>query len=131
MASMNIQLHELKRILGTITEPARRHKCSDCGQVFVCQLCCKSAPEFFGAHPLHTAETATYHCEECLIRLDVHSIYASDNNGRKRIYDAFTGEILFEYFGRIEGQDGTCVHWQKIRKARSIATISSGIDTKG
>lgn len=91
----------LERALASITEPARRHKCSEqaggCGVVFECDICLIADD-----HRWHMTTDHPYLCEECITRLGLGSVMvrAAWDENRGEVYSEVTystGEVMGVY----------------------------------
>lgn len=94
----------LRALLRTITYPARRHRCMGCRGVFECHLCPIDGHE----HPLHRSDwvdPVVVVCPLCASRLRLDSVLARGREDVRvwRIYDYQTGQIEWEYRGRLLG----------------------------
>ena len=72
-------------------EPARRHRCEACKEVFECHLC-----TIAGVHMLHsdrrTSRDLFYVCEECA-RTVLPTVTTFSSTQALRTYDYLTGEV--------------------------------------
>lgn len=93
----------LRRILKTMTVPARRHRCPECKEVAQCHICTIQI-----THQLHW-DSGNYRpplfCAECAFRLGLDSVLCCDEHGgcHYRMYDYQTGAIIWEHSGFIGG----------------------------
>jgi hypothetical protein len=94
--------HALRQALRKITEPARRHKCELCHEVFVCHIC--SIDKW---HSLHWESRTDYSliCEDCIEKNELWVAVVWQNaitEGYEKaglgsdiaFYDHITGEII-------------------------------------
>jgi hypothetical protein len=75
-----------------LVEPARRHKCEECGKIFECHIC-----DIRWTHPIHTGScSVSFLCSPCAIKLNMlYALTVSSRNNRHigRIYDYLSGKI--------------------------------------
>jgi hypothetical protein len=100
--------NEVRRIVSKITNPARRHKCEVCREIFECHLC---GLEEDDTHPLHwgkgrpsqQSRRTLLVCETCIdkhelfvVPVRIDNIRKTRTNGSKKVYfrDHLTGEVL-------------------------------------
>jgi hypothetical protein len=82
----------LRKILRVIAEPARRHLCPLCKEVFECHLCTQERE-----HPVHWDNCNTpFLCPDCAQEMGLETVASLGNKGPRwvNIYNYQTGELL-------------------------------------
>ncbi len=80
-------------VLQSMTDPARRHRCMECNEIFECHLC-----ELDKEHSLHWQ--GFYLCEECAVEKGVLTVFSHirPSEGCNHVeYDYLTGQIIAKH----------------------------------
>ena len=110
--SGNVQT--LIRAIRQITEPARRHRCIQCEQIFECHLCMIGWD-----HILHRGPWFATACDECINKKDIKTVFMENQKGLWHEYDLTTGEIIQKYpFLYAEWKGGYTVEGWRYQRAR-------------
>lgn len=73
---MTIEAQDLHRILRQIIEPARRHKCALCSDIFECHLCMIEEDHniHINSGPKDHSGGSKYICESCIHKNELHIV---------------------------------------------------------
>src|SRR5262245_51514674 len=87
---MTIEPYDVRELIFRMTEPARRHRCPKCEQIFECHICAIGRP-----HPLQHDDAHPFVCLECAKKAAIDTISVNDTNlGLIKVYDYETGAII-------------------------------------
>lgn len=93
---MKIKVEDVRRMLETICEPARRHRCDECSHIFECHIC-----TIGDDHVLHVAGNDSWRiCLDCAEHMDVTGVFTkpsgktNEQSNTWTEYDYRTGVVL-------------------------------------